>query len=217
MDVSVPPIVRGEFMYRDTLLVDVGGDLKRHPRASEAELKTLLDGTASKDQVGHWYEAQLIHYGLQRSKEKNAAKVRLQQALNQGKGKLKVPPHIADMEVQMKKDYAGAVRKAKALAKSTQGGGGGSKVGKRKNDEVGAESSKRTKIAVSVGDITINIEQGMNASAAKKSTSKASLEKPVPKKTATPKQNLDGANAKARETSKSAESLIAHSNGIKSC
>ena len=55
----------------------------------------------SKDQVGHWYEAQLIHYGLQRSKDKNAAKVRLQQAINQGKLKTQ-PPHLADMEAQMK-------------------------------------------------------------------------------------------------------------------
>ena len=89
MDASVAPVVRGEFLYRDALFVDVGGEGKRHPRASESELKNLLDGKAPKDQVSHFYEAQLIHYGLQRSKEKNTAKVRLSQALAQGK--LKVP------------------------------------------------------------------------------------------------------------------------------
>ena len=70
MDASVPPAVRGEFAYRDTLFVDVGGEGKRHPRAPESELKNLLNGKAPKDEVAHWYEAQLIHYGLQRSKGK---------------------------------------------------------------------------------------------------------------------------------------------------
>ena len=77
----------------------------------ESELKALLNGKTPKDQVAHWYEAQLIHYGLQRSKEKNIAKVRLQQALNQGKLKV-APPHLLDLEGQMKKEYASAVRKA---------------------------------------------------------------------------------------------------------
>lgn len=96
MDVSIPPIVRGESVYRDTLFVDVGGEGKRHTRAYECELKDLLNGKAPKDQVAHCYEAQLIHYGLHRSKDKNTAKVRLQQALNQGN--LQFPPHVADME-----------------------------------------------------------------------------------------------------------------------
>jgi hypothetical protein len=102
MEASAPFVVRGEFVYHDTLFVDVGGALKRHARASTGELKTYLEGKAPKDQVAHWYEAQLIHYGLQRSKDKNTAKVRLQQALSQKK--LAVPPHIVEMEASMKKD-----------------------------------------------------------------------------------------------------------------
>ncbi|GAB1731647.1 hypothetical protein NU195Hw_g4133t1 [Hortaea werneckii] len=163
-------VVRGEFVYRDTLFVDVGGDGKRHPRASPSELKDLLNGKVAKDQVGHWYEAQLIHYGLQRSKQKDTAKVRLQQALSQGK--LKVPPHIADMEGQMKKDYAAAVRKAK---KSVGGDAASGKTGKRRKDDEEIEtSSKKTKIAMNVGDISINIEHGASSSEAKKSSSKSS-------------------------------------------
>ncbi|KAK3713623.1 hypothetical protein LTR37_008317 [Vermiconidia calcicola] len=149
MEVSVPPIVRGEFVYRDTLLVDVGGDGKRHPRASEAELRTLLTGKAPKDQVWHWYEAQLIHYGLPRSKEKNTAKVRLQQALNAKA--LKVPPYVSDLETQMKKDYSSAVRKAKAQSKTAFSNDGPQKAtstaGKRKNQEDEPDSAKRTKIS----------------------------------------------------------------------
>jgi hypothetical protein len=102
MTTPAPSIVRGEFVYHDTLVVDVGGALKRHARASTSEIKMLLDGKAPKDQVAHWYEAQLIYYGLQRSKDKSTAKVRLQQALSQKK--LTVPAHITKMEAQMKKD-----------------------------------------------------------------------------------------------------------------
>ena len=185
MEGSAASVVRGEFEYRDTLFVDVGGDGKRHPRASPAELKDLLNGKVAKDQVGHWYEAQLIHYGLQRSKQKDTAKVRLQQALSQGK--LKVPPHIADMESQMKKDYAAAVRKAK---KSVGGDIAPVKMAKRRKDEEESEtSSKRTKIAMNVGDITINIEHGASVSEGRKSSSKSSTK---PKAgTANAKQTAD--------------------------
>jgi hypothetical protein len=56
MAAPVPPVVRGEFVYQMTLFVDVGGEGKRHPRASESELKALLNGKAAKDQVAHWYK-----------------------------------------------------------------------------------------------------------------------------------------------------------------
>ncbi|KAK0365447.1 hypothetical protein LTR91_005936 [Friedmanniomyces endolithicus] len=155
---DAPSVTRGEFLYRDTLFVDVGGEGKRHPRAAETELKALLSGkTQQKDQVAHWYEAQLIHYGLQRSKDKNTAKVRLQQALSQGK--LKIPSHISDMETQMKKDYAAAVRKAKkADAGKVVDDISPRPTKKRKMDDVVAESSKRSKISLNFGGIAIDIE-----------------------------------------------------------
>ncbi|KAI5358098.1 hypothetical protein Slin14017_G114590 [Septoria linicola] len=154
---SVAPVTRGEFHYRDVLLVDVGGELKRHARASEAELRALLKGAATKDQVGHWWEAQLIHYGLHRSKQKDTAKVRLQQALSQGRLKSQ-PPHLADMESQMKKEYAAAVRKA---MRTTAGEINPSKSGgtKRVREEESAPSSKKTKISIRVGDVAIDIDQ----------------------------------------------------------
>ncbi|KAI7351949.1 hypothetical protein KC320_g4705 [Hortaea werneckii] len=193
---SAASVVRGEFVYRDTLFVDVGGDGKRHPRASPLELKDLLNGKVAKDQVGHWYEAQLIHYGLQRSKQKDTAKVRLQQVLSQGK--LKVPPHIADMEGQMKKDYAAAVRKAK---KSLGGENAFPKTTKRrKGDEEGETSSKKTKIAMSVGDISINIEHGATIPEAKKSSSKTG--KTNAKQTADPEEKSSPKTPAAKATAK---------------
>lgn len=81
-NMNVPDVVRGDFVCQHVLFANVG-EMKRHPRASVAELTSLLrpesaqKSTAPKDQVGHWYEAQLLHYGLPRSKEKNTAKMRL--------------------------------------------------------------------------------------------------------------------------------------------
>ncbi|CZT23910.1 uncharacterized protein RCC_09625 [Ramularia collo-cygni] len=155
MDLSIPPIVRGEFIYRDVLLVDAGGDGKRHPCAAESEIKAILSGKA-KDMVGHWWEAQLIHYGLNRSKVKDTCKVRLQQAIGQGKLKQQ-PPHLSDMEGQMKREFAAAVRKAKNQTKSQ----GSTVQGKKRarEDDNPSSSSKKTKISVKVNGVEIEIDQ----------------------------------------------------------
>ena len=125
-----PPVSRGNFHYNGNLYVDVG-QLNRHQRASVDEISALLRPDLLKkssnkkasldpprDQVGHWYEAQLIHYGLPPSKDKARAKMRLLEALNNAK--LTVPPNIVNMEAEMKKEYAAAERKAKALYKASQ-------------------------------------------------------------------------------------------------
>ncbi|KAK5730078.1 hypothetical protein LTR15_000012 [Elasticomyces elasticus] len=172
-------VTRGEFIYRDTLFVDVGCEGKRHPRAAEAELRNLLNGKAQqKDQVAHWYEAQLIHYGLQRSRDKNTAKVRLQQAL--GQGKMKVPPRISDMEAQMKKEYAPAVRKAKKSADGDSTGAASTSASKkRKADDAPVETSKRTKITLNVNGIAIDIEHDGAEPAKEKNSKKVPAAKPT--------------------------------------
>lgn len=86
------PISRDDFIYHGQLYVDAG-NMNRHPRASVAELTEFFRPKLSetnatllpKDQVGHWNEAQLVHYGLSRTKNKSTAKVRLFDALNSGK------------------------------------------------------------------------------------------------------------------------------------
>ncbi|KXT16269.1 hypothetical protein AC579_471 [Pseudocercospora musae] len=161
-------VVRGEFIYRDVLLVDVGGEGKRHPRAAPSEIRDLLNGKA-KDQVGHFYEAQLIHYGLQRSKVKDTAKVRLQQALTQGKLKAQ-PAHLADMESSMKKEYVAALRRA---SKADFGKGA-----KRAREDGVESSAKKTKVSVQVGDISINIDEAGAASSKKQKTTSAKLKTP---------------------------------------
>ncbi|KAF4539037.1 hypothetical protein BFW01_g8170 [Lasiodiplodia theobromae] len=121
MSALAPDIVRDGFAYQGQLLADVG-NFNRHPRASEAELTALLrpdkssKTTSQKDQVGHWYVAQLKHYGLPQTKDKNAAKIRLLDALNTGK--LKVPADVKKLETALKKEYNAAIRKARAEAKA---------------------------------------------------------------------------------------------------
>ena len=123
-----PPVQRGNFFCSgDDLFVDVG-NLNRHKRATTQEITTLLRPDLkktktnppvrdNKDQVAHWYEAQLIHYGLPPSKDKARAKMRLLEALNNSK--LKVPSDITRMESEMKKEFATAERKAKAQYKAS--------------------------------------------------------------------------------------------------
>ncbi|KAL9603236.1 MAG: hypothetical protein Q9219_001256 [cf. Caloplaca sp. 3 TL-2023] len=118
-----PPAVRDNFLYNGDLYVDVG-NFNRHKRASVAEIMDILrpdlrkakHGVPVKDPVGHWYEAQLIHYGLPPSKDKARAKMRLLENLNSSN--LKVPSSITAIESELKKEFAAAERKAKAQHKA---------------------------------------------------------------------------------------------------
>ncbi|KAK7545453.1 hypothetical protein IWX49DRAFT_588635 [Phyllosticta citricarpa] len=149
-----PPICRDGFVYHGQLFADVG-NLNRHPRASIQDLNDLLrpskpakDGQ-SKDQVGHWYFAQLRHYGLPPTKDKNAAKVRLLNALNGGQ--LKVPSDVKKLESQLKKDYDAANKKAKAEMK-------GANKRKRDDDEaVATKAPAKKKTAATPATSTINV------------------------------------------------------------
>lgn len=118
-----PPISRDGFHYNGDLYVEVG-NLNRHKRASIAEIGALLrpdlakpkgKSTPGKDEVGHWYTAQLVHNGLPPTQDKARAKVRLLEALNASK--LLVPPEIKRLEDSLQKEYQSAERKAKAAYK----------------------------------------------------------------------------------------------------
>lgn len=207
---DIPPVVRGEFLYREVLLVDVGGELKRHPRASEAEIKRLLNATDSsgKDQVSHWYEAQLIHYGLQRSKVKNTAKMRLHQAINSGKLKAQ-PAHLVDMEGQMKKEFTAAVRKSKIQTKSPAPPMKGAK---RAREEESEQNSKKTKISLKVGDVSINIEDITASTTTKqKATKSVAAKSSAPRK---PKESSLSGASKASAPAKWLGSPKAHPDNL---
>lgn len=115
MAAFAPPVHRDKFLYSSVLYADAGSD-NHHPRASITELTALLRPEAPKakksktseitepvrDPPWHFWTAQLIHYGLTATKDKNAAKIRLLGALNGGR--LEVPAWILKLEVELKKN-----------------------------------------------------------------------------------------------------------------
>ncbi|KEQ78211.1 hypothetical protein M436DRAFT_69327 [Aureobasidium namibiae CBS 147.97] len=156
---ATPAVVRDNFVYNDAFFAQVDEN-KRHPRASVAELTLLLRPETSstppaKDQVGHWYQAQLVRYGLQPSKDKNTAKVRLLQAINANT--LSVPAHVTKLEKDMKKEFTAAVKKTKISEKAPTAP---AKSKKRTHEE----ATTNTKITLTVGGVSITVDQQTAAS-----------------------------------------------------
>jgi hypothetical protein len=136
MTTFAPPTRRGDFLYSSVLYADPGNG-NHHARASLAELKALLRPEApnlytkgrkpevaipAKDPAWHYYSAQLLHYGLPFTKDKNGAKVRLLDAMNQVQ--LEVPAWISNLESELKKEWEAENRKLKkgpTAAKSSKG------------------------------------------------------------------------------------------------
>lgn len=128
MAAFAPPVHRDKFLYSSILYVDAGND-NHHPRASVAELTAILRPEAPKgkktktpdvtepvkDPAWHFWTAQLLHYGLTSTKDKNVAKVRLLSALNGDR--LEVPGWIRKLEVDLKKEWEAENRKIKKAAK----------------------------------------------------------------------------------------------------
>jgi hypothetical protein len=139
MATFAPPARRGDFLYTSVLYADPGNS-NHHPRASVAELAALLRPEApnlyrkgqkpavsapAKDPPWHFYSAQLIHYGLPVTKDKNSAKVRLLDAMNQFK--LEVPAWVLSLEGELKKEWESENRKLKKGAATSASVGAGAK------------------------------------------------------------------------------------------
>ncbi|RDI76426.1 hypothetical protein Vi05172_g13591 [Venturia inaequalis] len=119
----IPPATKDEFSYSiDSFFVEASGH--NHRRATASELEAIFHPKKSsetvKDPVGHWYEAQLRHYGLAPSKNKAVAKTRLLDAVNAGK--LEVPKDIKAVESQLAKEWAKKHREARAAIKKAESG-----------------------------------------------------------------------------------------------
>jgi hypothetical protein len=69
--------------------------------------------SSHKDETEHFYCAQLLHYGLKPLKTKGPAKKALLQAFGDGRT-LVVPPHIVQLELQLKAEYEAALTRVKA-------------------------------------------------------------------------------------------------------
>lgn len=69
----VPPVDKDGFSYAGDSLFREASNLNRHRRATIPELKAHFAGKDTENRPAHWYEAQLLHYGLPPSKVKGTA------------------------------------------------------------------------------------------------------------------------------------------------
>jgi hypothetical protein len=165
MSIFAPPARRGDFLYSSVLYADPG-NANHHPRASVAELAALLRPEApniyskghkpevslpAKDPAWHYYSAQLIHYGLPVTKDKNGAKVRLLTAMNQFK--LEVPAWVLKLEGELKKEWEAENRKMK------KNGGAVAAAPKEKANVKG-----KAKAAQSNGDVNVTGKRNLSSS-----------------------------------------------------
>ncbi|KAI1781004.1 hypothetical protein F4818DRAFT_23206 [Hypoxylon cercidicola] len=170
-----PAVSKDGFAYAGDLFAEASGH-NRHRRATVAELKDHFKSGSEKDHPAHWFEAQLIHYGLQPSKTKAVARMRLFDAVNGGK--LSVPVHIKKLESELKKDWTKNERDAKKALKDTKSPT--VKSAKRKAE------SENVDLTVNVGGINITVSAS-NSAKKTKTTSKPATPSKAAKKTPQPK------------------------------
>ncbi|KAL9106002.1 MAG: hypothetical protein Q9227_008910 [Pyrenula ochraceoflavens] len=123
---ATPPVSRDGFSYaNDSFYAETSNNQNRHRRATIPELHALFHPSGSmsrqdKEPVGHWYEAQLLHYGLTPSKNKAVAKSRLLDAVNK-EGGLVVPERVRRLEGDLRKEWVKRDREAKKRERGEQG------------------------------------------------------------------------------------------------
>ncbi|KAK8025610.1 hypothetical protein PG990_003433 [Apiospora arundinis] len=206
---SVPPVTRDGFAFANgDLYAEVSGH-NRHRRATLAELKTHFDKGSDKDHPAHWFEAQLIHYGLPPSKTKAVARMRLFDAVkvagDKG-GTLKVPAHVSKLEGELKKEWTKLDREAKKALKST-GGTAGPSTATIATKKAGTKRKAEESVDVTVNVAGINITVSKTGTAATSSATQSSSKKikttaaTTPKATA-PKAAIPKGATKATATPK---------------
>ena len=139
------PVSQDKFHFSNgDLFVEASG-ANLHRRATVSELRDLFhppqnSSVPVRDPPAHWYEAQLIHYGLPPSKAKGTAVKRLLDAVNSSR--LAVPQTILNLEKSLKKQWDANDRKAKKEATNAPATSRTKSQGtKRKAEEVQGRSS----------------------------------------------------------------------------
>lgn len=194
-----PPAEKDGFSYAGDALYREASNLNRHRRATLPELQAHFkgkDATGDNNRPAHWYEAQLLHYGLPPSKVKGTAHKRLFDAVT--KGGLAVPAHITKIEAELKKEWTKREREAKKMVKASAGPAAPAKGMKRKADQVSTTTSVNVNVSVQVsnsGKVTVQAAQPTSkkpkaapvTTATKANPSKSTAVKPASKKaTASP-------------------------------
>lgn len=192
------PVANGKFSFSvDSFYVETSGH-NLHRRATVPELQTLFQPAAAgaaapADPVGHWYEAQLLHYGIAPSKNKAVAKMRLLDAVRGGG--LAVPKDISKIETDLKKEWKKKDKEAKSgksegtetkTATTTAKSGAG---GKRKRD--GEEETETAQPAPKTTTAKKTAAETNNKKPASSTAKAEAKPKPEPKKTTAAKKKKD--------------------------
>lgn len=191
----VPPAQKQGFSFSGDSFYCEASNLNLHRRATLPELKNHFQGKDTENRPAHWYEAQLLHYGLPPSKVKGTAHKRLFDAVMGGG--LAVPPHIQKIEADLKKEWANKEREVKEMLKESAAVKPEAKGTKRKADQFSTSTSVNVNVSVSVSSTGVIEVQAANlatkrAKAAPKITAKEKKVTPaanppvpaaVPKKT----------------------------------
>lgn len=194
---AVPPVQKEGFSYAGDSFFSEASNSSRHRRATIPELKAHFNGEDPEQRTAHWYEAQLLHYGLPPSKVKGTAHKRLFDSVT-GKGGLTVPAHIQKIEADLKKEWNKKEREAKKAMKGTPGAAAPAKGAKRKAEQVSTNFNVNVSVQIShTGAVKVDASQpatkkaktggpSSSTTTTKKTTTAASKEK---KTTSTKPQN----------------------------
>ncbi|GKU03583.1 hypothetical protein FLAG1_06223 [Fusarium langsethiae] len=188
---GAPPVTEDGFAFAEGVFFAQASGQNRHRRATATELKEHFTSGNDKDHPAHWFEAQLIHYGLQPSKTKSVARMRLFDAVNAGN--LKVPDNVSKLETKLKKEWTKKDREAKKGATS------GKPAAKAPVAKAEKKSTAGTKRKTNDDDNTAAVKK------AKTTTPKVTVPKASGPKTATPKTKAPPktpAKATAKTTTK---------------
>lgn len=217
----VPPVQKDAFSYAGDSLYCEASNLNRHRRATLPELQNHFNSKDTENRPAHWYEAQLIHYGLPPSKVKGTAHKRLFDAVMGGG--LAVPPRIQKIEADLKKEWTKKERtkkertkkerEAKKMLKEFAAAKPPAKGTKRKADQVSTSTSVNVNVNVSVsstGVIEVSAAQpaAKNAKAAPKTTA-------VKEKKVTPTTKPDAATTAPKEKKATAKKTTATSTTVR--
>ncbi|PGH33803.1 hypothetical protein GX50_03372 [[Emmonsia] crescens] len=175
----------------------------RHPPRAQRPLQQHLIIEYSKDPPAHWYEAQLRFYGLDVSKTKFVAKMRLFDAVRSGG--LVVPAHIKEIEGKMEKEWKTEGRKQSQAKKKeadigsvNNTGGKGKGKAKRNADDIDVTVS-----GDSGGNFNVNVSVNFGAGKGKKGKEREkNIKAPAAKKLKTAKTDTGAKTAAAAATKK---------------
>lgn len=206
----VPPVQKDGFSYAGDSLYCEASNLNRHRRATLPELQNHFNGKDTENRPAHWYEAQLLHYGLAPSKVKGTAHKRLFDAVMGGN--LAVPPQIQKIEADLKKAWAKKEREAKKMLKESAAAKPPAKGTKRKADQVSTSTSVNVNVNVSISSTGV-IEVSAAQAAAKKA--KAAPKTTAKEKKVTPSAKPDALTAGPKEKKATAKKATAPSTTAK--